>query len=635
MFGIGDKKTSSDSGSGQTPPQANTDQENAQPRTLGGQSDGNSGAPLRDPARPSGEIPRAPDIHNINTSAADRLNAATPKDLKSAEQGKGLPGSSNNLPANQGVQSQAPKTTPARENANQVAPAPEPLQNRTTGPQAPSVKKVSVMDSGGTPTAPTPPAGPARTAPNTKDVVPEQVPLTDSPYQKRSTSGETPVSPAPRTESTVDEPATPDQAPHAPQAQTPDSKPLPKNPGPVNTTPETTSSASAQPAQSPWVRTYETDLKNRNAPETSSTSDQPVKKGAPVAGIQRDTAPQPQGQTSPVASPREVSTPDSVDIAGGFASAQQLENTQSPSTDTTPTQRNPSQNPVPMENANATAVFGNASKPQQKFNTKAKSEAKNPSAIDRVVEEEKRKKNAEKRQHGLSRQNIFWILISLFFFIGALELVYYIFVLSAPQELRVVPKALIGVDEKTAVIVNHGKDDLVASLSGITSEPVKPGTVEYILPATQVTKETDQGKQIVRHYVTPSKVFQILSSDVPETFLTALDDRGMLGVYGTETGNVPFIILKITSQDDAFAGLRKWEDTLLGEFTKWFGLETPKAGERIDTQKLVIKNRGVRKLEGNDTGATLLYTLYNESTLIMTSDEDTLKALIAALSNVK
>lgn len=91
-------------------------------------------------------------------------------------------------------------------------------------------------------------------------------------------------------------------------------------------------------------------------------------------------------------------------------------------------------------------------------------------------------------------------------------------------------------------------------------------------------------------------LFEKTQSDAPELLYENIEDEFMHGVYTTDK-NYPFIILKATSYDRAFEGMKQWEPTMIDDLATYLNLP-PEAADRSLLQDGfsydVIKNKNVR-----------------------------------------
>ena len=100
--------------------------------------------------------------------------------------------------------------------------------------------------------------------------------------------------------------------------------------------------------------------------------------------------------------------------------------------------------------------------------------------------------------------------------------------------------------------------------------------------------------------------------------------------------NHPFIILGISSFENAFAGMLGWEKTMRSDFAGFIAIDHP--GEPAvplvpetftDT---TIQNQDVRELIDASSSPLLLYTFIGTTKLVIATDPATLSAVITELN---
>ncbi|MBI2674001.1 MAG: hypothetical protein HYX23_01840 [Candidatus Zambryskibacteria bacterium] len=128
------------------------------------------------------------------------------------------------------------------------------------------------------------------------------------------------------------------------------------------------------------------------------------------------------------------------------------------------------------------------------------------------------------------------------------------------------------------------------------------------------------------------KFLEILGTRAPGNLVRAFDSPFMLGTFGESR----FLIIKVVSFENAFAGMLTWEKDLdrdIGPLfaTSEFSRNLPAESGFTD---LVDKNKDIRILKaGNQT--VLLYSFFDNNKLIITDNIETLRTLIDRLTREK
>lgn len=123
-----------------------------------------------------------------------------------------------------------------------------------------------------------------------------------------------------------------------------------------------------------------------------------------------------------------------------------------------------------------------------------------------------------------------------------------------------------------------------------------------------------------------------LGTQAPGNLVRALDPLFMFGAYGKSA----FIIIRLTSFENAFAGMLGWEKNLnrdLGPVFATAELARSLPLESVFTD-LIDRNKDIRVLMFNDQ-IILLYSFLDNNTLIITDNIGTLRTLIEHLTQQK
>lgn len=150
----------------------------------------------------------------------------------------------------------------------------------------------------------------------------------------------------------------------------------------------------------------------------------------------------------------------------------------------------------------------------------------------------------------------------------------------------------------------------------------------------------------VKSLIESSIFVNLLSPNVPSPFVRSLSPRFMFGFHEFN-GTHPFLILKTTFYQSAFAGMLKWEETMADDLNTLFirpslitNTEAGKPSTTADFLRrskpfvdVVIKNKDVRMLTDEYEHPMLLYTFADKDTIILTTNEFTLKEILDRMTN--
>ena len=178
------------------------------------------------------------------------------------------------------------------------------------------------------------------------------------------------------------------------------------------------------------------------------------------------------------------------------------------------------------------------------------------------------------------------------------------------------------------------------------------GLIERLYLATAST--TPQGQQLTQ--LSAPAMLALLSPNVPDTLLRAIDPNVyLIGVHSYDS-NQPLIILQATSYEAAYAAMLAWEPYMQKELSPFF-MRTPQAqlsqqstatstasstvatstppAQPVNTgfRDSIIENHDVRVIEDTNNNILLLWTFLDRKTLVITTNDATLREVISRLSN--
>ncbi len=123
-------------------------------------------------------------------------------------------------------------------------------------------------------------------------------------------------------------------------------------------------------------------------------------------------------------------------------------------------------------------------------------------------------------------------------------------------------------------------------------------------------------------------------ANIPEALLRALKTPFMFGYYGGISGNEPFLVLKVDFFQGALASTLRYEKDMIPDFYPIFlksdnpdllSILKPFADEQI-------KNKDIRIMRDKDRNSLLLYSFVDSETLVITTSEDSFKAILEAIN---
>lgn len=123
-----------------------------------------------------------------------------------------------------------------------------------------------------------------------------------------------------------------------------------------------------------------------------------------------------------------------------------------------------------------------------------------------------------------------------------------------------------------------------------------------------------------------------IEASVDSSLIRALDPRMMIGVYSSES-IAPFLIFKVLSYDQAFAGMLDWEDNITANLSPFLSRKNIYQNETFTD--VIIQNKDVRVLRNAQGEIAYLYAFPDRQTLIITTHQYALEEIVTRLNNTR
>lgn len=159
---------------------------------------------------------------------------------------------------------------------------------------------------------------------------------------------------------------------------------------------------------------------------------------------------------------------------------------------------------------------------------------------------------------------------------------------------------------------------------------------------SSLTTQVEQSQSPIEIYLTSAQSAQpatsqeillVLAPQMSGSFARAIKTI-MFGALNNE----PFIVLKVTSFDAAFAGMLDWEDTASADLAPLFGSSVSAsfdASARTSTQvrnaffkDIIASNKNTRLLQDESANDRIVYTFVDQNTILITTTRNTLSNLL-------
>src|SRR3989344_739978 len=213
--------------------------------------------------------------------------------------------------------------------------------------------------------------------------------------------------------------------------------------------------------------------------------------------------------------------------------------------------------------------------------------------------------------------------------------------LPAPQEFRA---PFISVDGTALVLVaaDESRATLMQKLEAARkSTDLAVGLVERLYLSTDKEGTAPLSTQ---------DFFATLLPNAPEELVRTLSGPYLLGVHSFDE-NQSFLLLQVDAYATAYAGMLKWERTIYGDLSPLFvrvpspriqktpdtaSSTAPQAEEKFlptDFTDKVVENRDTRALVTPEGDILMLWTFLGRATLLITTNEYTLRQVISSLQS--
>lgn len=192
--------------------------------------------------------------------------------------------------------------------------------------------------------------------------------------------------------------------------------------------------------------------------------------------------------------------------------------------------------------------------------------------------------------------------------------------------VQMIPNKFILTDSFERIdILTTNKDALVQIIQSDWLKNYGPGTKQIQL---SLGTSTDS--------ISTADFFSLLKSKAPSSLVRAFNPLFMFGLVNGNP-NHTFILIKLDSYDNAFAGMISWEKNMADDILSLFASNDTVRSIASQTPfgDTTIKNKDARILKDINGQTVLLYSFYNNNMLIITDNEETLKILLTHLDSEK
>jgi hypothetical protein len=225
-----------------------------------------------------------------------------------------------------------------------------------------------------------------------------------------------------------------------------------------------------------------------------------------------------------------------------------------------------------------------------------------PKTISTVFDTVRKEEIQKKQDSSWTKKNILYGILS-FLVLGASVFVLVIFVLPQFMQMTTVGivnqnriHTLLPADMHATVTITTESllSDMGKEIQNVLQDGYTFGSLVALHPVI---------KQGLSNQSLNSKQFlDILGISAPLGFLGTLEENPfMFGVF-SGASNYPFLVLRVSAYDNAFSGMRNWEDTLVSDMKHVFALPVDALRmtyEKAPFENTLWKNRTIRRVRFN------------------------------------
>lgn len=191
--------------------------------------------------------------------------------------------------------------------------------------------------------------------------------------------------------------------------------------------------------------------------------------------------------------------------------------------------------------------------------------------------------------------------------------------------------------KRAPAVISIPANRLISAARTVDADPATLSRSEIIgITARETEAEMASGE--VTHInipVSTREFFETLETQAPGHLIRAFNPLFMLGILEAEQPSV-FVLIRLSSFENAYAGMLSWEKNLIQDigplFSTRIALNNVPQGQEF--QDVITRNKNARALYGPEgTGVLLIYSFFDNDTLIITDSEKALETLLGRLSS--
>jgi hypothetical protein len=239
-----------------------------------------------------------------------------------------------------------------------------------------------------------------------------------------------------------------------------------------------------------------------------------------------------------------------------------------------------------------------------------------------TIAEDTRRRSRGEEIGGTKPKKKVGLLITIVIFISfgaaAIPAVNYILNLKKQAVSISLDKTIIPFDHQDNLVLNNAtRNEFVTAVNGLSTQIPVPSTIEYIKVLEKI--KDVEGNTITRQ-IAPNIFAGLIGPNMPSALARSFDSAYMYGIENSVSPK-PFILLKTSSYDQAFANMLNWETKMIGDLTPILHLDASLNGQSFIDRVLV--NKDIRAITAPDGTLIFLYGFLDNQTLVITTNAQT------------
>jgi hypothetical protein len=234
--------------------------------------------------------------------------------------------------------------------------------------------------------------------------------------------------------------------------------------------------------------------------------------------------------------------------------------------------------------------------------------------------------------------------------LASASILYYVFLRPVPTVpgYASLKTPFIAVDETQVLVLAPQQFTRSTVMTNLESIKEKTSISLGLMSRIYVTVSTSTIKNDLPPAIDIQSLLSVIAPNAPSEFLRTLDpEYYVLGVHVFD-GNQAFLMLRVDSYEQAFSGMLAWERTLAQELAPLFTrTPRPKIPEELSASSTplapqisptlfrdqIVENHDTRVILGEQGDILLLWTFLDRDTLILTTNDATLRELVSRRSS--